>query len=92
MEKQEKNRSFVAKMGRLSQSVEIFFDTCYLVIGTQRCIPIEGGGIMKKLVMKLASVAASLALIVTATSANSICLFWMHQPELPEGAEQLRLK
>lgn len=47
---------------------------------------------MKNWTMKLASVVASLALVVTATSANSLCLFWMHQPELPEGAEQLRRK
>lgn len=47
---------------------------------------------MFKWMAKLSPILASLALIVTETAENSICFFWMHQPELPEGAERLRRK
>jgi len=45
---------------------------------------------MKNLFAKYASVIAALALMVTAASVNHVCVFIMHQPELPEGAEKLR--
>lgn len=45
---------------------------------------------MKNIMMKTASLVASLAFVITAASANSICMMWMHQPELPEGAAELR--
>lgn len=47
---------------------------------------------MRTLISKAATVVASLALVVTAASVNSLCFCWMHQPELPEGAEMLRRK
>ncbi|HML37840.1 MAG TPA: cyclic lactone autoinducer peptide [Bacillota bacterium] len=45
---------------------------------------------MKKLPAKYAGVIASLALLITATSANMNCWLIMHQPKMPEGAEKLR--
>ena len=47
---------------------------------------------MKRFFTKMATAVASLALVVTAASVNSLCFCWMHQPELPEGAEMLRRK
>lgn len=47
---------------------------------------------MFKWMSKLSLAIASLTLMVTAVAENSICLFWMHQPKLPEGAESLRRK
>ena len=45
---------------------------------------------MKNLIVKFSGVIAALALMVTAVSANRVCMFVMHQPRLPEGAEKLR--
>jgi AgrD protein len=45
---------------------------------------------MKNLFAKYASVIAALALMVTAVSVNRACVFYAHQPKLPEGAEKLR--
>ncbi|WP_341473005.1 cyclic lactone autoinducer peptide [Alkalibaculum bacchi] len=33
---------------------------------------------------------ASLALTVTIMNVNSACIFLVHQPKLPEGAQKLR--
>lgn len=45
---------------------------------------------VKKFIMKFSGVIASLALMVTIANANSSCMFVMHQPKLPKGAEKLR--
>lgn len=42
------------------------------------------------IIFKFAGIIASLALMVTAANVNTTCLFIMHQPELPEGANKLR--
>lgn len=44
---------------------------------------------MKNLIYKFGSAIAALALTVTAFNVNSGCMFLMHQPKLPEGAEKL---
>ena len=44
---------------------------------------------MKKFMLKVGSMVASLALVVTALNVNSACEFIIHQPKLPEGAEKL---
>lgn len=45
---------------------------------------------MKKIIIRFSGVIASLALMVTSINANSICIFLLHQPKLPEGAAKLR--
>ena len=45
---------------------------------------------MKKLVLKFGGLVASLALMVTTFNANVTCMFLVHQPKLPKGAEKLR--
>lgn len=45
--------------------------------------------IMNKIVKKLSTVVAALALLITSGIVNTGCLFLMYQPELPEGAEKL---
>lgn len=48
---------------------------------------------MKKtnaLLIKLGSLVASLAFLVTFSNVNSACIGIIHQPELPEGAKELR--
>ncbi len=45
---------------------------------------------MKKFVTRWGHVIASLAVMVTAVSANSACLWLMHQPELPKSSECLK--
>ncbi|MGN9165752.1 cyclic lactone autoinducer peptide [Tissierellaceae bacterium HCP3S3_D8] len=45
---------------------------------------------MKKMILKLSGVVASLALVVTFVNVNTACMFLAHQPELPKGAEKLR--
>lgn len=39
---------------------------------------------------KYGALLAALALAVTTLTANSTCLFWTHQEQLPEGAKALR--
>lgn len=53
---------------------------------------VKGEVEMKKIMRNMASVVASLALLVTTVATNNVCLIWMHQPELPEGADSLRRK
>ena len=60
------------------------------MIVTPYGIKIIGGIQMKKMILKLSGVVASLALVVTFVNANSVCMFLAHQPELPKGAEKLR--
>ena len=45
---------------------------------------------MKKVLIKLGGVIASLALMVTAMNVNTTCICLIHQPKLPKGAEKLR--
>lgn len=45
---------------------------------------------MKNLMRKCATVIAGLAMVITTCTVNSACQFFLHQPELPEGAERLR--
>lgn len=46
--------------------------------------------VMKKALMKFSGVIASLALMVTVMNANTTCIWLIHQPKLPKGAEKLR--
>lgn len=43
-----------------------------------------------KLVMKFGGVFAALAVGVATMSANTACLWFAHQPELPEDVKKLR--
>ena len=45
---------------------------------------------LNSLLLKLGTMAASLALLVTSSNVNSTCVIFIHQPELPEGAKDLR--
>ena len=45
---------------------------------------------MKNIIVKFAGVIACLALMVTAANVNQVCMFVMHQPKLPQGADKLR--
>lgn len=45
---------------------------------------------MKKLVSKYSGFLAALVLVVTTMTANSTCVFCMHQPKMPNGSEKLR--
>ena len=47
-------------------------------------------GLITKLMASLSAVMASLAVVVTSGLTNSTYLFFLYQPELPEGAEKLR--
>ncbi len=43
---------------------------------------------MNNLIIKFSSMVAALALIVTGVGTNG-CMFFMHQPKQPKGAEKL---
>ncbi len=45
---------------------------------------------IKKHIWKLGSCAAALAVMMTAITANSACVWFTHQEELPEEAKKLR--
>ncbi|EPY2277149.1 cyclic lactone autoinducer peptide [Clostridium sporogenes] len=45
---------------------------------------------MRSFKMKMGKVLASLALMVTAYNINAACIFLVHQPKMPKGAEKLR--
>lgn len=47
---------------------------------------------MKDLKKKCTKAVADLAMRVTSNTVNSACNWFMHQPELPKGAERLRKK
>ena len=47
---------------------------------------------MKHTLSRLCAAVASFALLITSMSVNSACMVWLHQPELPEGADSLRRK
>lgn len=44
---------------------------------------------MKTFITRASKILAVLALSVTTFAVNSACMCWMHQPELPEGADSL---
>ncbi len=44
---------------------------------------------MKKTIFRISKMVASLALVITAINVNSTCMYLIHQPELPKGAEKL---
>ena len=45
---------------------------------------------MKKTIMKIGGLVASLALMITAMTVNSACIFIIHQEKLPENSKKLR--
>jgi cyclic lactone autoinducer peptide len=45
---------------------------------------------MKNLYSKFAGILAALALFITAGTVGVTCVFYVHQPKLPEGAMKLR--
>ncbi len=45
---------------------------------------------LKKFAMKYSGVMAALALFVATTLANSTCIFYAYQDEMPETAKKLR--
>lgn len=44
---------------------------------------------MNKIMRKIGGSVAALAMMVTALNVNSACMFLIHQPKLPDGAEKL---
>lgn len=47
---------------------------------------------MENLKKKCSKIVAGVAMKITSNTVNSACLYFMHQPRLPEGAERLRRK
>lgn len=45
---------------------------------------------LNSLLVKFGGMVASLALFITATNVNSVCIGLIHQPKLPEGSKSLR--
>ena len=43
----------------------------------------------RRMISKLGTALASLAIVVTMYNVNTTCLFLIHQPKLPEGAGKL---
>lgn len=43
-----------------------------------------------KLLLKSSKVIAKTAMAITAMNVNSVCILFIHQPKLPEGAKKLR--
>lgn len=55
-----------------------------------RILYFKGGTkFMKQFIFKACIALSTLALFVTTSSVNATCIFNMHQPELPVGAEKL---
>lgn len=46
--------------------------------------------VFNSLFVKLGTIVASLSFVVTAFNVNTTCVGFIHQPELPEGAKDLR--
>lgn len=46
--------------------------------------------VLNSLLVKLGTMVASLAFLVTFSNVNSVCIGFAHQPELPEGTKDLR--
>lgn len=45
---------------------------------------------MKKLILRMGSMLAGLALLVSVVSVNSTCCFYNHQPNLPKEMKKYR--
>ncbi len=45
---------------------------------------------MKKLLIKIGTSLASVALMVTSLNVNTACMLFVHQPKLPDNARKLR--
>ncbi|ACA54314.1 cyclic lactone autoinducer peptide [Clostridium botulinum] len=45
---------------------------------------------MRSFKMKTGKFLANLSLMVTAYNINAACIFLVHQPKMPKGAEKLR--
>lgn len=45
---------------------------------------------MKGFAIKISGLLASLALLITTYNANVACIFLVHQPQMPKGAQKLR--
>jgi cyclic lactone autoinducer peptide len=45
---------------------------------------------MKPMVLKVGAALASVALTFTTLNVNTACLLFVHQPQLPDKAQQLR--
>lgn len=45
---------------------------------------------MKSLIVKMSGLLAALALVITAANVNVACMYLVHQPKLPSGAEKFR--
>lgn len=45
---------------------------------------------MKKFILKYSEIIAALALVVTTLTANSTCVYCIHQPEMPKNSKKLR--
>jgi len=50
----------------------------------------KGRNQMKKFIMKYSGVLAALALVVTTLTANSTCVYCVHQPKMSENCKKLR--
>lgn len=46
-------------------------------------------GKVVNIISKIMSPAAALALVVAVANANSTCLFWSYQPDLPDELNEL---
>lgn len=45
---------------------------------------------LKNIALKLAGYVALLAVMVAVVSNSTACLFWFHQPEVPQGLKNLK--
>lgn len=45
---------------------------------------------LNRVVRKLSSFLAAFALLAGVSSADSACVFWFHQPEMPKAIEKFR--
>lgn len=50
----------------------------------------KGEDFMKKFLIKYSGVFAALALAFTTLTANSTCVYCVHQPEMPKNSKKLR--
>ncbi|NLY46577.1 MAG: cyclic lactone autoinducer peptide [Tissierella sp.] len=44
---------------------------------------------MKRIILLVSGLVASISLSITSLNVNSSCAFLIHQPKLPQGAEKL---
>lgn len=53
-------------------------------------IYLRGESLMKKFISKYSAFIAALALVVTTLTANSTCVYCLHQEKMPEASKKLR--